>query len=230
MNRTSAWNEPKSIAALIVIDARAQNGFAWTSKWKEFSKRCGVESAIDMRRGGTWIQRWRVPLGFLCAAIFLLLAKPTRTALLAGACVSLLGLAIRAWAAGHIRKNATLATSGPYAFTRNPLYFGSFLLGLGFTIASGQVVLGLLFVALFLGIYFPVMRVEASTLAELFGDDYKHYAAAVPLLFPRLTPFRQTDSERVKFDGSLYLRYREYRAALGLVIAWSLLLIKTYYQ
>jgi protein-S-isoprenylcysteine O-methyltransferase Ste14 len=183
-----------------------------------------------MRRGGTWIQRWRVPLGFLCAAIFLLLAKPTRTALLAGACVSLLGLAIRAWASGHIRKNAQLATSGPYAFTRNPLYFGSFLLGLGFTIASGQVVLGLLFVALFLGIYFPVMRVEASTLAELFGKEYEVYKEAVPLFFPRLTPFRQSESERVKFDGSLYLSYREYRAALGLLIAWGLLLIKTFYQ
>lgn len=183
-----------------------------------------------MRRGGTWIQRWRVPLGFLCAAIFLLLAKPTRTALLAGAFVSLLGLAIRAWAAGHIRKNAQLATSGPYAFTRNPLYLGSFLLGLGFTIASGQVVLGLLFVALFLGIYFPVMRVEASTLGELFGKEYEVYRESVPLFFPRLRPFRQSESERVKFDGSLYLRYREYRAALGLVIAWGLLLIKTYYQ
>ena len=183
-----------------------------------------------MRRGGTWIQRWRVPLGFLCAAIFLLLAKPTPVALLVGAGVSLLGLAIRAWAAGHIRKNAQLAVSGPYAFTRNPLYLGSFLLGLGFTIASGQVVLGLLFVGLFLGIYFPVMRVEASTLAELFGKDYEVYRQSVPLFFPRLTPFRQSASEPVRFDGSLYLRYREYRAALGLVIAWGLLLIKTFYQ
>ena len=183
-----------------------------------------------MRRGGTWIQRWRVPLGFLCAAVFLLFARPTRNALLAGACVSLLGLAIRAWAAGHIRKNAQLAISGPYAFTRNPLYFGSFLLGLGFTIASGQLILGLLFVALFLGIYFPVMRVEASTLAELFGEDYQAYKRSVPLFFPRLTPFRHGDSQAVKFDRSLYFRYREYRAALGLVLAWSLLLIKSYYQ
>ena len=183
-----------------------------------------------MRRGGTWIQRWRVPLGFLCAAVFLLLAKPTRTPLVIGACVSLIGLAIRAWAAGHIRKNAQLAISGPYAFTRNPLYLGSFLLGLGFTIASAQLVLGLLFVALFLGIYFPVMRVEGSTLAELFGNDYEVYKRSVPLFFPRLTPFRNSDSQAVKFDSSLYFRYREYRAALGLVIAWSLLLIKTYYQ
>ena len=121
-----------------------------------------VAKRLMARRGGTWIQRWRVPLGFLCGAAFIFFARPTPRALLIGASVSLLGLAVRAWAAGHIRKNAQLATSGPYAFTRNPLYLGSFLLGLGFTIASGRVVLGLLFAALFLGIYLPVMRVEAS--------------------------------------------------------------------
>ena len=180
-------------------------------------------------RGGTWIQRWRVPLGFLCAAAFLFFAKPTPRALLIGASVSLLGLALRAWAAGHIRKNAELATSGPYAFTRNPLYLGSFLLGLGFTIASGRWVLALLFATLFLGIYLPVMRVEASTMAELFGKDFENYRRSVPLFFPRITPFRQKESAANKFDGRLYLRYREYRAALGLVIAWGVLLIKTYY-
>lgn len=182
-----------------------------------------------MRRGGTWIQRWRVPLGFLCAAAFIFFAKPTPRALFIGASVSLLGLALRAWAAGHIRKNAQLATSGPYAFTRNPLYLGSFLLGLGFTIASGRLLLGLLFAALFLGIYLPVMRVEASTMAELFGKEFETYRRAVPLFFPRFTPFRQNESAGTRFDGTLYLRYREYRAALGLIIAWGLLLIKTYY-
>lgn len=182
-----------------------------------------------MRRGGTWIQRWRVPLGFLCGAAFIFFARPTLRALLIGALVSLLGLALRAWAAGHIRKNAQLATSGPYAFTRNPLYLGSFLLGLGFTIASGRLLLGLLFAALFLGIYLPVMRVEATTMAELFGKEFESYRRAVPLFFPRFTPFRQNESAGNRFDGTLYLRYREYRAALGLIVAWSLLLIKIYY-
>jgi len=182
-----------------------------------------------MRRGGTWIQRWRVPLGFLSAAIFIVLARPTPRALLIGAGVSLIGLGIRAWAAGHIRKNAELATSGPYAFTRNPLYLGSFFLGLGFTIASGRWELAVMFAVLFLGIYFPVMRVEASTMAELFGEQFQRYKQAVPLFFPRLTPFRQDDSKSVRFDGSLYMRYREYRAALGLAIAWGLLLAKSYY-
>jgi protein-S-isoprenylcysteine O-methyltransferase Ste14 len=147
---------------------------------------------------------------------------------LIGAVVSVLGLAIRAWSAGHIRKNAQLAISGPYAFTRNPLYLGSFILGLGFTIASGRWELALLFAGLFLGIYFPVMRVEASTMAELFGDQYRVYKEAVPLFFPRVTPFRQVEAHPIRFDLSLYLRYREYRAALGLAAAWGMLLVKTY--
>jgi protein-S-isoprenylcysteine O-methyltransferase Ste14 len=182
-----------------------------------------------MRRGGTWIQRWRVPLGFLCAILFIFFATPTFRVLLIGAAVSVVGLAIRAWASGHIRKNSQLATAGPYAFTRNPLYFGSFLLGLGFTIASGQWILALLFAALFLGIYLPVMRVEASTMAELFGKEFEEYRQSVPVFFPRITPHRKGSTSKVRFDASLYLRYREYRAAVGLVCAWGLLVAKTFY-
>ena len=180
------------------------------------------------RRGGTWLQRWRVPLGFLCAVLFLIFARPKPSTLLIGAIVSVLGLILRAWASGHIRKNSALATSGPYAFTRNPLYLGSFLLGLGFTLASGFWPLGILFALLFLGIYFPVMRVESATLAELFGKSFQDYAREVPLFFPRVTPYR-SDGPANDFDRSLYMRYREYRAALGLVIAWALLVVKAYY-
>jgi protein-S-isoprenylcysteine O-methyltransferase Ste14 len=174
------------------------------------------------------VQRWRVPLGFLCAAIFLLLARPRPNTLIAGAAISLAGLLLRAWAAGHIRKNSELATSGPYAFTRNPLYLGSFFLGLGFTLGSGRWILGILFAVLFLGIYLPVMRVESATLAQLFGDEFKHYAQAVPLFFPRLTPYRR-GTDRAEFDSSLYMRYREYRAALGLGVAWLLMILKALY-
>ena len=181
-----------------------------------------------MRRGGTWIQRWRVPLGFVCAALFILLAKPTPLTLTAGAAISILGLGMRAWASGHIRKNDALATSGPYAYTRNPLYLGSFLLGLGFTIASARWPLALLFVAVFLGIYFPVMRVEASTLKELFGESYQRYARYVPLFLPRPTPYRDGSPEN-RFDAGLYMRYREYRAGLGLLILWGVLVFKAYY-
>src|SRR5262249_15059555 len=130
--------------------------------------------------------RWRVPLGFVCAAIFFALARPSRRTLIIGAAIALPGLALRAWATGHLKKNDALATTGPYAYTRNPLYLGSFLIGLGFTIAAGRLLLGLLFAVLFAGIYVPVMRVEAKTLSELFRDDYERYARAVPLFLPRM--------------------------------------------
>jgi protein-S-isoprenylcysteine O-methyltransferase Ste14 len=186
-----------------------------------------------LRRGGTWVQRWRVPLGFLCAGVFMVLADAHARSLLIGGAIAVCGLAIRAWASGHIRKNDALATSGPYAHTRNPLYLGSFLIGIGFTVAaSGRwwqfFVLGGAFAALFLGIYLRVMRVEAATLAGLFGEEYDAYARAVPLFVPRVTPYAGGRTSGVKFDAGLYLRYREYRAALGLVVAWCLLALKSF--
>jgi protein-S-isoprenylcysteine O-methyltransferase Ste14 len=182
-----------------------------------------------LRRGGTWIQRWRVPLGFLSAALFVWLARPRPITLHAGAAIAVIGLAIRAWASGHIRKNDALAMSGPYAYTRNPLYLGSFVLGLGFTIAANHWILYLIFATLFFGIYLPVMRVEASTLAHKFGKDYESYAGNVPLFFPRLIRPRRQETPATDFDSALYLRYREYRAAIGFLIAWALLVVKTYY-
>jgi protein-S-isoprenylcysteine O-methyltransferase Ste14 len=169
-----------------------------------------------------------VPLGFLCAALFIVFARPRPATLAAGAIVSIAGIVLRAWASGHIRKNDALAISGPYAYTRNPLYLGSFILGLGFTIGSGRWWLGIAFAALFLGIYLPVMRVESATLAKLFGANFEKYAATVPLFLPRLTPYR-SGALKIGFDRNLYLRYREYRAALGLLVAWGLLVFKAYY-
>ena len=179
------------------------------------------------------MQRWRVPLGFICAGVFMVLADAHARSLFVGGAIALGGLVIRAWSSGHIRKNDALATSGPYAYTRNPLYLGSFILGLGFTVAaSGRwwlfFVLGGTFAALFLGIYLRVMRVEAATLVGLFGEEYENYARAVPLFFPRLTPYRGGRTSGIKFDAGLYMRYREYRAALGLVVAWCLLALKAF--
>lgn len=176
------------------------------------------------KRGGTFLQRRRVPLGFLSAAAFVFFADPSYQSLAAGGAIAVLGLLVRAWAAGHIRKNAALAVSGPYARTRNPLYFGSFLLGIGFTIAAANALLVLLFAALFLGIYLPVMRAEVSEVRELFPIEYEAYAANVPLFLPSLFAWRE--AAKNKFDFALYLKYREYRAALGLLAALSLLLLK----
>jgi protein-S-isoprenylcysteine O-methyltransferase Ste14 len=179
---------------------------------------------LKARRGGTWFQRWRVPLGFVIAPVFILLAKPRPWTLAVGGGIAVAGLALRAWASGHLRKNAALATTGPYAYTRNPLYLGSFLIGVGFTVAGGRWELALLFALLFLGIYVPVMRVESETLEGLFGHKYRRYAQAVPLFLPGLKRYDSVSA--VRFDGALYKRYREYQAAIGFGVAFTVLLIK----
>lgn len=169
------------------------------------------------------LQRIRVPLGFLFAVLFFVAARPTAKTLAAGGAIAVVGLLIRAWASGHIRKAKHLATSGPYAYTRNPLYVGSFVMGIGFTVAAGVWWLALAFAALFLGIYLPVMRVEREDMRKIFGAEYDEYAQHVPMFIPRLTPWKRSDA---RFDFQLYLQYREYRAAMGVAAALGLLAAK----
>jgi len=173
-----------------------------------------------------FLQRIRIPLGFLFAIVFLIFARPTLITLVVGGVVAVLGVLIRAWASGHIRKARELAISGPYAFTRNPLYVGTFILGVGFTIAAGVWWLALLFVALFLGIYLPVMRVEVDDIRRIFGADFDEYERNVPMFVPRLSVWKKTVD---KFDFQLYLQYREYRAALGALLALMVLAAKAYF-
>ncbi len=175
------------------------------------------------------MQRWRVPLGFACAGFYFLLARPRPLMLAAGGVISVLGLLLRAWASGYIRKNAELATSGPYAYTRNPLYLGSFIMAVGFAVAGGRGLLLALVAALFLGIYLPVMRVESAALAGLFGERYAEYARRVPLFIPRLNPYREGNPAAKRFDRGLYVSHGEYRAVLGLLVGWGLLALKAFY-
>lgn len=177
------------------------------------------------KRSTSVLQRIRVPLGFAFAALFIVFAEPTWGLLASGALIAFPGLLIRAWSAGHIRKNKEITVSGPYARTRNPLYLGSFLMGVGFTIAAGVWWLALIFAVLYLGIYLPVMRIEARELTQSFGDEYRKYAEEVPLFIPRLTAYGSSDRS---FDGSLYLKYREYQAAVGFLAVTFVLILKIY--
>jgi len=167
-----------------------------------------------------------VPLGFLLAAVLIVLARPTPLTLTVGGAIALLGLATRAWAAGHIHKFEKLAVTGPYSFTRNPLYLGSFLLAAGFAIAAGVWWLALIIAGLYLSIYYPVMRVEESDLKGRFSGEFEEFAEHVPLFFPRLTPWKKVD---VGFDFQLYLKHREYQAAIGVTAALLILGLKMYF-
>lgn len=171
------------------------------------------------------LQRIRVPSGFVVAIIYLVFSRPTAGTLGVGLGMALIGVLIRAWASGHLRKSKELDVSGPYAYTRNPLYLGTFIIALGFGIASGSWWLAVIPAIYIGGIYLPVMNVEAFELEGRLGDVYREYAANVPILIPRLTPWKKSDR---RFDFQLYLKNGEYNASLGLGAAAAFLAVKTF--
>src|ERR1700736_7023633 len=160
-------------------------------------------------------RRIRVPLGFLFAVLYLWLARPTWRSMAAGGIVILSGLLIRAFASGHVSKNVALATSGPYFYTRNPLYLGSLLMGIGFAIAARSWWVGVGLIIMFFAIYLPVMRNEEAFLRQRF-PEFDEYSRRVPRLFPRLVPAPNAGNEvSPGFSLNLYLKHREYNALLG---------------
>jgi protein-S-isoprenylcysteine O-methyltransferase Ste14 len=157
-------------------------------------------------------RRIRVPLGFAFAVLYFWLARPTWRSIAVGAAVIAPGLLIRALASGHVRKNEALATTGPYAYTRNPLYLGSLLIGIGFAMAARSWWVGIVLVAMFFAIYVPVIRSEEAFLRETF-PEFEDYAKSVPRMIPRIT--RASRGESTGFSMALYLKHREYNALLG---------------
>ena len=186
-----------------------------------------TEEVTPLADGRSTMQRMRVPLGFLTAALFVLGARPSWLSLACGLPIALLGAGLRGWASGHLRKNAELATSGPYAHTRNPLYFGSFVMVAGFAAAGGNKWLALWVMWLFMIVYRPVMKAEVAHIRQLFGAAYDEWAAHVPLFIPRLTPYRPDSKDEPRaFDWSQYLHHREYRAFIGVLVVVGLLALK----
>lgn len=167
-------------------------------------------------------RRIRVPLGFAFAALYFWLAKPTAASLVIGAAVVVPGLVVRALASGHVQKNEQLTTSGPYAYTRNPLYLGSLVLAAGFVIAARSWWIAAVTLLLFLAIYLPVIRAEEAFLRERFAE-FADYAERVPRLLPRLTSFGNHHAE---FSWDLYRKHREYNAIIGAVAMMAALVAK----
>jgi len=164
------------------------------------------------------VAKLRVPGGFVLVAAFLWLSTPTWGSLIYGLAISLLGLALRAWAAGHLEKNRTLAESGPYAYLRNPLYIGTLTVAAGFALASRRWELGLLFAAVFLLIYLPVVELEEQHLRSLF-PDYKTYADRVPPFIPN---FSGAGGNK-RFQWSVYMGNQEFQAGIGFLVGAAVL-------
>jgi protein-S-isoprenylcysteine O-methyltransferase Ste14 len=168
------------------------------------------------------VARLRVTGGFIMVAAFAWFSRPDTLSLALGLPVSALGIALRAWATGHVEKNIRLAESGPYAYLRNPLYIGTLLAAAGFAIASRQWPLAVLFAVVFLFIYLPAIELEEQHLRKLF-PDFTAYAQRVPALWPTFTPLRKPE----RFRWELYVRNREYQALIGFVVGALYLIVRS---
>ena len=175
--------------------------------------------------GPTFFARWRVRLGYPLAIVVLILAHPDARSLVVGGLVGAVGLLIRASAAGHLHKQDMLTVSGPYAHTRNPLYFGSAILTLGAAVAMNSWIAAALLCGYFALFYSVVMRREEGELRFHHGTAFDTYAKAVPLFFPRVTAAKLGKGPEGKFSFGQYKKNREYRAAIGFLLLLVLLVI-----
>jgi protein-S-isoprenylcysteine O-methyltransferase Ste14 len=177
------------------------------------------------------MRKLRLKAIWLLVVPFLWLASPTPATLGIGAALAALGLLIRALSAGFIHKEKELTTSGPYAYTRNPLYLGTFFLGLGVTVAGGRWVFVAAFLVFFGLVYTKTIRNEARLMEELFGETYRHYAGRVPLFVPRLSPYRRAGESggEPEFSLARWKRNREYEALLGAAAGFAFLALRMYW-
>ena len=183
------------------------NSTRFSQRWKKISRRI------------------RVPLGFLSATFYFWLAHPTCRSLLLSLVLVVPGILLRSYASGHVTKNVQLTTTGPYGYTRNPLYFGSILIAFGFAVAARSLWIALVFLALFLLIYWPVIVDEEEYLRAQF-PGYDAYAARVPRLIPRLgRPLKEAEG---KFSFQLYRKHREYNSILGAVCMYLVLVARIF--
>ena len=164
-----------------------------------------------MSRWSVIARRIRVPTGFAFALFYFWLAQPTWRSILAGGVICLPGLWLRAAASGHVRKNEELTTTGPYHYTRNPLYLGSVIIATGFGVAARSWWIALAMAVVFVALYIPVILSEEQFLRRRF-PEFEEYSHRVPRFIPRL---RAPQTGANKFSQRLYWQHREYNALLG---------------
>lgn len=193
-----------------------------------------VESEVVLVQPRKFWARWRVRLGYPIALIYWLLAVPDSDSILFGALIAAFGLLIRTMASGHLRKDEALATSGPYAYTRNPLYLGSAFLAAGFIVAGRSWVAGGIVAVYFAIFYYAVMRSEERDVRERFGAAFDEYARRVPLFFPRLTRAESALQGEAQppsvFSWAQYARNREYQALLGTIAGLAAIWLRMWFR
>jgi protein-S-isoprenylcysteine O-methyltransferase Ste14 len=188
--------------------------------------------SLRIKQSRRFWMRWRVRLGYPVAVVFWALATPVPRSILIGGVVAAFGLLVRGAAAGHLRKDQDLATTGPYARTRNPLYLGSAFLAAGFIVAGKSWWAGLIVGVYFAVFYYAVIRAEEEDLRKRFGAAFDAYAARVPLFFPTLLgpsgeASPQTEVLRANsFSWSQYRRNREYQAFLGTIVGLGIVWLR----
>ena len=165
-----------------------------------------------------FLARRRVALGFVFGAAVVYLAQPTWRSLGLGAAVALVGQAVRLWAAGHLEKSREVTTSGPYQFTRHPLYVGSSIMALGVAIGCGSVVVAALVLVYMASTISAAIRSEEAFLRERFGDAYDAYAESRG---PRVSR---------RFSWQRAWRNKEYRSVTGLILFLAVLGIRTFWK
>ena len=173
----------------------------------------------------TWsriARRIRVPLGFIFAVVYIWLARPTEMSLIIGAAMMIPGLVLRGLASGHVQKDKQLTTSGPYAYTRNPLYLGSLMLAAGFAIAARSWWIVAIMLLMFAVIYIPVIAGEERYLRRTF-PNYGDYASHVPRMLPRFSRYGKQQSA---YSSARYWKHREYEASIGCVVVLAVLVVK----
>lgn len=176
-----------------------------------------------------FIEGNRILFSLLTGIFFIYFSRPAFNTILTGIPVIIAGEALRVWASGYIKKDAELATEGPYALTRNPLYLGNFLIGAGFSIMANNLWLAIIFLIIFYLVYSVTIKREEKYLLSKFGRTYREYKNNVPAFFPvKLSPILRSGRNN-SFSWKLVHKHREYNTWLGITGCLIIFILKSVY-
>lgn len=167
---------------------------------------------------------YRIPLGFLFGTMYIWRANPSVTSFFIGAAIMMFGECIRFLGAGTLMRYKKITVTGVYSYTRNPLYIGSFFIGIGACIMGRDMIFTVLFLVVYLLVYSKVIQREERYLAICYGEDYKHYLQEIPRIFPRRFNLQRALSE---MKLSMALRNGEHLTVLGIIAVWIIIVVKT---